>query len=90
MPSPSSFDSSTSSSKTVEVKFFEKENIENDSFSSSSSSEQSKGNSSQERAEKADIDEIIEDFKRKHAPCLPLPVFVPPQEATLQNPSYVP
>ncbi|KAH7829123.1 uncharacterized protein MONOS_17134 [Monocercomonoides exilis] len=58
--------------------------------SSSSSSEQSEVNSSQERAEKAEIDKIIEDFKRKHAPRLPLPVILPPQEATLQNPSYVP
>ncbi|KAH7822530.1 uncharacterized protein MONOS_13902 [Monocercomonoides exilis] len=47
-------------------------------------------NASQERAKKAEIDEIIEDFKRKHAPHLPLPVNLPPQEATLQNPSYVP
>ncbi|KAH7815081.1 uncharacterized protein MONOS_15180 [Monocercomonoides exilis] len=47
-------------------------------------------NSSQEIAEKAEIDEIIEEFKRIHAPRLHLPVNLPPQEATLQNPSYVP
>ncbi|KAH7818052.1 uncharacterized protein MONOS_5080 [Monocercomonoides exilis] len=28
-------------------------------------------------------------FKRKHEPHLLLPMFVPPQEVTLQNPSYV-
>ncbi|KAH7815123.1 uncharacterized protein MONOS_3457 [Monocercomonoides exilis] len=68
----------------------DEENIENDSSSSSSSSEQSEVNSSQERAEKAEMDKIIEGFKRKHAPRMPLPVILPPQEATLQNPSYVP
>ncbi|KAH7823602.1 uncharacterized protein MONOS_14463 [Monocercomonoides exilis] len=88
--SSSSFDFSTSTSKTAAVKFHKKENVDNDSSSSSSSSEQSEVNSSQERAEKAEIDETIEDFKRKHAPRLPLPVILPPQETTLQNPSYVP